>query len=250
MKKRILAILFVLLMSLSLPFTALAAQDAQRLYDDADILTDSEERDLISRLDSVSETYKVDIIIVTTDTVGNYTSDEYIELIYDENDFGYGENRDGVLLLVTMREREYRILSNGLGAAAISMDDIDYIGDYISYELSEGYYADAFHLFIDECEYEINGEINGFPFEFGINLCISLVIGLVVALIVTGIMRSQLKSVGMQLTATEYVKRGSMKLTVSNDLFLYRTISRIKKETDSSRSRSSGSSRNVGGGKF
>ncbi|MBQ2900235.1 MAG: hypothetical protein IJE49_00110 [Agathobacter sp.] len=187
MKKRILAILFVLLMSLSLSFTALEAQDVQRLYDDADILTASE-------------------------------------------------------------EREYRILSNGLGAAAISMDDIDYIGDYNSYELSEGYYADAFHLFIDECEYEINGEINDFPFEFGINLCISLVIGLVVALIVTGIMRLKLKFVAMQLAATEYVKSGSMHLTVSNDLFLYRTIHRRKKESNTSRA--SGSSRNVGGGKF
>ena len=221
------------------------------MYDGADLLTAAEERSLIERLDSVSEAYKVDIIIVTVKTVGNYTSDQYIEMIYDENNFGYGENRDGVLLLITMREREYRILSNGFGATAISLDDIDFIGDYISYELSEGYYADAFHLFIDECEYEINGEINGFPFEFGINLCISLVIGLIVALIVTGIMRSKLKSVGMQLAATEYVKKGSMHLTMSNDLFLYRTISRRKKETDSSRSsRSSGGSRNVGGGKF
>ena len=32
---------------------------------------------------------------------------------------------DGVLLLVAMKERDYRILSNGLGAQAISLDDIE-----------------------------------------------------------------------------------------------------------------------------
>ena len=251
MKKRVLSSLFVLLMYLTLSCTVFASEKKQRLYDDADLLTESEEYSLMDRLDSVSETYKVDVIIVTIDTVGNYTPDEYIEYIYDGNDFGYGENRDGVLLMIAMKEREYRILSNGFGATAISPDDIDFIGEYITYELSEGLYADAFHLFIDECEYEINGEINGFPFEFGINLFISFVIGFVIALIATGIMRLKLKSVEKQLAATEYIKSGSMQVTVSNDLFLYRTIQRHKRATNNSNSsRTSSPSRNVGGGKF
>ena len=250
MKKKVLASLFVLLMYLSLSCTAFAAQDKQRLYDEADILTNAEESSLSDRLDSVSETYQVDVIIVTIDSVGNYTADEFVKLLYDGNDFGYGENRDGVLLMIAMREREYRILSNGFGATAISTDDIDFISDYISYELSEGLYADAFHLFIDECEYEINGEINGFPFESGTTLLISFGIGLVVALIVTGIMKSKLKSVEKQLSATQYIRSGSMQVTTANDLFLYRTVHRRKKEKESSSSKSSGSSRNVGGGKF
>ncbi len=249
MKKRILSIFTVLLMCLSLSTTAFAAPDTFRLYDEADLLTDSEERSLLDRLDSVSETYKVDVLIVTLETIDGYLADEYIEAFYDINDFGYGENRDGVLLLIAMEEREYRILSNGFGADAISPDDIDYIGDMISYDLSEGYYADAFHSFIDECEYEINGEINGFPFDFTMNLLTSLVIGLIVAFIATGIMRGKLKSVERKPAATEYIKSGSMQITTSKDLYLYRTVNRRRREKNTSSS-SSGSSRNVGGGKF
>lgn len=248
MTKKLLFVFLALVLCLSLSVTVFAQDGMPRLVDSADLLTDSEEISLQKRIDEVSEKFKVEIVIVTVETVGDYTADEFVEDFYDENNYGYGENRDGVLLLVAMEERDYRILSNGLGADAVSSGDIEDIGNTISSYLTDGDYADAFNLFIDECEYEINGEINGFPFKFTRNLVISLVIGLVVALIVTGSMKSQLKSVRRQPAATEYTKPGSMQVTYSKDFFLYRIVDRQKKENNSSGS--SGSSRNVGGGKF
>ena len=248
MTKKLLFVFLALVLCLSLSVTVFAQDGMPRLVDSADLLTDSEEISLQKRIDEVSEKFKVELVIVTVETVGDYTADEFVEDFYDENNYGYGENRDGVLLLVAMEERDYRILSNGLGADAVSSGDIEDIGNTISSYLTDGDYADAFNLFIDECEYEINGEINGFPFKFTRNLVISLVIGLVVALIVTGSMKSQLKSVRRQPAATEYTKPGSMQVTYSKDFFLYRIVDRQKKENNSSGS--SGSSRNVGGGKF
>ena len=251
MKKIKTSILLVFLMCITLSVTAFASEGASRLYDGADLLTDAEESSLLNRLDSVSEKYQVDFVIANVETVGNLTSDQYVEAFYDDNGYGYGADRDGVLLLLAMEERDYRILSNGLGAKAISDGDIENIGNKITSSLSAGDYADAFDKFVDECEYQINGEINGFPFDFAKNLMISLAIGFVIAFIATGIMKGQLKSVSKQLAATEYTKQGSMKVTTKNDLFLYRSVDRYKKETSSSSSSgSSGSSRNVGGGKF
>ena len=248
--KKVITFLFVLFMCITLSVPALADQNTKRLHDNADLLTESEEKSLTDRLDSVSEKYKVDVIIVTVETVGNYTSDMYINKFYDENNYGYGSGHDGVLLLVAMKERDYRILSNGLGAQAISPDDIEDIGDDISSYLTDGEYVEAFNTYIDDCEYQINGEINGFPFNFVKSILISLGIGLVVALIATTIMWSQLKSVARQLNATEYTKKGSMKVTTSNDIFLYRTLEKHEKDNDDDKSSSSSSSRNVGGGKF
>ena len=62
-------------------------------------------------------------------------------------------------------------------------------------------------------------------------------------------MKGQLKSVKKQVAATEYTKKGSMQVNLSNDFFLYSTVNRRKKQQNNSSS-SSGSSRNVGGGKF
>ena len=251
MMKKLLAVIFALFLCVALSVTAFAETSTPRLFDGADLLTETEEEQLLSRMDAVSEKFKVEIVIATFRSIDGYSADEYVEFYYDQYGFGYGASRDGVLLLVDMGERDYRILSNGLGAAAISRDDIDTIGDAVASYLSDGDYADAFHRFVDECEYEINGQINGFPFDASTSLWISLIVGLVVGLIVTGVMIGQLKSVRRQPAATEYVKRGSMQVTVARDIFLYRTISRQKKESNSGRSSgSSGSSRNIGGGKF
>lgn len=233
---------------MALTVTAFAAS-APRLFDGAELLSASEEEALKARLDEVSETYQVEIAIATVDTTEGLSVDAFVEHYYDTNGFGYGENHDGVLLLISMEGRDYRILSNGLGATAITSGEIDAIGDLIVSSLSAGDYAGAFHDFIDECEYQIDGEINGFPFEFMKNLVIALVIGFVVAFVVTGAMKRQLKSVAKRLTATEYTKPGSLNVVNAREFFLYRTIDRVKRETKSSGG-SSGSSRNVGGGKF
>ena len=77
---------------------------------------------------------------------------------------------------------------------------------------------------------------------------IALGIGIVAGVVVAMVLKGQLKSVRKQNQANVYVKPGSMKLTASNDFFLYRTVDRRKKESSSSGS--SGSSRSVGGGSF
>lgn len=222
-----------------------------RLFDGADLLTDAEEEKLGAKLDKISEKYEVDVAVATVDGTGDMTVDAYVEYYFDNSGLGYGPDRDGVLLLVDMDSREFRVLSNGkkLGAAAISSDDIDSITEKITEDLSDGNYADAFHTYADECEYQIDGHINGFPFNFGMNLLISLGIGLVLAFIITGVMKGKLKSVRSQYAAASYVKAGSLMVTESRDRFLYSRVTCEEKESKSSDD-DSGPSRNVGGGSF
>lgn len=222
------------------------------VYDDADLLTDSEESSLTKRLLSISHTYNAQIVVATIASMDGGDVDGFLEYFYDSMGFGYGENHDGVLLLVCMDPREYRILSNGYAGTAIDTDSIEVIGNTIKTDLSDGNYAEAFQGFADECEYYLDGYLNGFPFEFGMTLLISLVIGIVAGLIVAFILKGQLKSVRKQDKANVYVKPGSMEVTVSNDFYLYRNVTRTKKESNSSSGSgsSSGSSRSTGGGSF
>ena len=165
-----------------------------------------------------------------------------------------------MVLMLSMTERDWRILSNGFGADAITPGDIDFIGGQIVDELSAGEYMDAFLEFIDLCTHEINNERYGVPFQFGMWLAVSLGIGLVTALIATAAMRGQLKSVHSQTGARQYCKLGDFRVTNSRDLLLYRNVDRraIPKESSYSSSGSSGFSgsrgggggRNIGGGKF
>lgn len=225
------------------------AEDNLLVWDEAELLNETEVAQLNSKLESISKKYKAEIRVVTLSSMDGGDIDEFLEYLYDESGFGYGENHDGVLLVVCMDPREYRILSNGFAGEAITSGDIDAIGEAFKSDLSDGNYADAFDTFADKCEYYLDGHINGFPFNTGKNLLICLGIGLVVALIVTGIWKGQLKSVRKQSAANAYVKAGTMQITQSGDFFMYRNVTKTQKQSSSS-SGSSGSSRSTGGGSF
>ena len=225
------------------------AEDNLLVWDEAELLNETEVAQLNSKLEGISKKYKAEIRVVTLSSMDGGDIDEFLEYLYDESGFGYGENHDGVLLVVCMDPREYRILSNGFAGEAITSGDIDAIGETFKSDLSDGNYADAFDTVADKCEYYLDGHINGFPFNTGKNLLICLGIGLVVALIVTGIWKGQLKSVRKQSAANAYVKAGTMQITQSGDFFMYRNVTKTQKQSSSS-SGSSGSSRSTGGGSF
>ena len=249
MTRKLISVFLALLLCISLAAGVSAAGNASFLYDEADLLTVSEETALTKKLAAISDQYEAQIVIVTMNALDGGGTDFFIDYLYDSRGFGYGSNHDGVLLLVCMDLREYRILSNGYAGAAINPDDISRIGDKIVSDLSDGDYAGAFDAFADECAYYLDGYINGFPFDVGGSLTISLIIGVVIGLIVVLVLKSQLKTVRRQDRASVYVKNNSMHVHVMNDIFLYRNVTRTKKQTSHS-SGSGGSARSKGGGSF
>lgn len=72
------------------------------------------------------------------------------------------------------------------------------------------------------------------PVPFGEALLIALGIGLLVALIVTLIMKGQLRSVRFKHSASDYVRSGSLRLTQSHDLYLYRNVTRTPRPKNNS----------------
>jgi uncharacterized protein len=75
---------------------------------------------------------------------------------------------------------------------------------------------------------------------------------MIAGLIVAFVMKGQLKSVRKQYQANVYVKQGSMQLNYTRDIFLYRNVTRTKKQerVESSSSGSGGTARSKGGGSF
>lgn len=249
MKRKLFSALVVLILCLSLVISVSAA-GADCIYDDAGLLSYEDEMELRRELERIGDKYEAQIVVVTLESAEGYYIDSLVDDIYDGMDFGYGSARDGVLLLICMDIREYRILGNGFAAEAIDADVIDSICDKIEPDLRDGDYEDAFEEFAEQCEYYLNGYINGFPFEWGMNLVIALGIGIVIGLIVVFVMKGQLKSVHKQERANDYVKAGSMNVRIRNDFFLYKKVTRTKKASSSSSGSSGGSSRSKGGGSF
>lgn len=245
-----LALVFLLCLTLTLPVLAESPTQNTTIEDGAGLLSSTQERKLREKLETISHTYDAQIVIVTLGTIGSSDMDGYVHDYYDSHGLGYGKNKDGILLLLVMDIREFRILSNGAAADALTQGRIDAITDAITPDLSNGDYAEAFHTFADKCEYYLDGQVNGFPFAFGKTLAIALGIGLVVGLIVAFSLKGQLKSVRMQHRAHDYVKPGSMHMTYHSDLFLYRTVNRTRRQSSGSSSSGGSGSRRTGGGRF
>ncbi len=258
MKRRLFGLLctFFLILSYSIP--ALAWNGMTLLVDDADLLTDSEESELLSRLEAVSESGQTDVVVVTIDALYGEDMQDYADDFYDNN--GYAE--DGVLLLISISDSEWYISTVGFGITAVTDAGREYMAEQFLEELSDGAFFNAFMTYADLCEEFIRQARNGEPYDVGNlpkgpfplvrNLLVSLGIGLVAALVITGKMKGELKTVNMEDNAANYVKSGSLKVTQSKELFLYTQMNRQVKEKQASSGGSSthtsSSGRTHGGG--
>lgn len=238
---------------------AFAATDP-RLVDDADLLTDEEEITLTALLDSVSEEVKCDVVIVTVEDMGNKTAEAFADDYMDYNGYGYNGGDDCVLLAVGMAEREYHFSTRGFAIKAFTDDAIDNAKECLEDNLSVDDYYDAFIEFTELSEEYIGGARNGKlykkPFSVISSILISSILGFIVSITYVSILKAQLQSVRPKYNAKDYEKQGSMSITNSNDIFLYRTVSKTARPKDSSSGggrthrSSSGRSHGGGGGRF
>ena len=238
-------LLFVLLVFTSVFCLAAEVGSESFVFDDANLLSSSEESALSDKLREISHENGVQVVVATVISTDGKSAESFISYFYDSKELGYGDSRDGILLLVSMSNRQYRILSNGAAAEVITPEAIDDISDSIVSYLSEGDYSTAFLKFAKECD-------SYYRFNIGEHLLIALIIGAVVGIIVALILKAQLKSVKKRYTAREYVREGSLNIRRAGDFFLYRTVNKTRKQQSNSSGsgRSSGGSRNVGGGSF
>lgn len=245
--KKLLALILALLV-----MTVTVCAETPLLVDNAGLLSYSEASNLETILDDYSTRYNLDIAVLTSNgTEFGMSTRDYCEYFF-ENNYGVGAELDGVIFYVNMSEREWQIATSGRAITALTDYGLEHIEDRMIDDLSDGYYYDAFKSFADTCAELLEIAENGEPYDYdnggnsghplGMNLIISLVFGLIVALIVVSSMKSQLKSVGMQRGAANYVRRGSFNITQSRDIYLYRNVTRTARPKDTPSSHHSGGS--------
>jgi uncharacterized membrane protein YgcG/DNA-directed RNA polymerase subunit RPC12/RpoP len=251
----------------SLRADVITADDAQadqlglpRLVDEMDLLTDEEEAALIAKLDRISLAYNCDVAIADiwslndplagTEYMGGYGSQDYADAWLWYGGFGIGENRDAIVFLLAMENRDYAISTYGYGITAFTDAGMEYMMDDILDDLANDDYYNGFDTFADYADDFLNKARNGSAYDTD-NLPASLFdrlmmhflatfIAFIIALVVVLVWRSKLKSIKPNPFAREYVRRGSMNVARGHERFMYKTVSVVKIESSSG---SSGSSR-------
>ena len=224
-----------------------SAESEFKVYDNADILSDSEEAALEKKLSDIADTYGHDVIVYTTDSIGSKEAWEYNEDLRYELDAGI--DGSGIIYLVSMEYRDYDIYSFGNMYEEIMINSVrdDMAEELVPY-LSDGDYYGAFDRYADKVKAEII-----YVREYGPNeepsyaIPIGIGCGLIIGIITVLVMKHGMKTTRAEAMANNYVRQGSFKLTNSRDIFLYSQVTRTKRSSDTS---SSGGGGGHSSGKF
>lgn len=237
-----------------------------RVVDNASLLADDEKQALANKLNEISERQQLDIVVVTVNTLEGKTPQEYADDYYDYNGYGFGENNDGCLLLISLEERDWYISTTGYGITAFTDAGIEYIGKQLVDDMGDGKWSKAFTRFADLADDFVTQAKSGTPYDTGNlpknvksiikSILVSLAIGLIAAFFLTKIIsKKYTKAVRQKADAKDYLVNGSLQLTGSYESFSHTSVSRtpIQKESSSGSSThtsSSGTTHGGGGGKF
>lgn len=257
--KRLITAFLLLTLLLTLIPTAIAAQPP-KIVDSAGLLSQSEVADLESKAESLADTYEMDVVIVTVNSLGGKSAEAYADDYFDYNGYGIGEDCSGILLLLAMDTREWAMSTCGETIYAVTDYGIQSIFSQIATSLSRDLYYDAFAKYLTELDiyfqaYQAKDPIDGIigdydgpgsyypgtsddvvhydePLTAGdyvIRFLVALLIGAAAGGIGLLIMRGQMNTARAQSGAQNYMTPGSYQLYRHQDLFLYSRTSRMRK---------------------
>lgn len=158
MFKRLRRTLFIMVLLILIGQVGVLAHtqsgDKINVYDYLNYLSDDEVIELQTAINSVSNDYNLDVVVVITDQTDGKSSMEFADDFYDSNGFGKGEDYSGLLMLINMAEREVWISTAGKGIDIFTDSRISKMVAKVTAALSNGRFFDACKIFINEvCTY-------------------------------------------------------------------------------------------------
>lgn len=253
MKRKLLSLFLALSLVLLLAVGASAA--SANVLDDAELLSAQGAQDLNARAAAISWEHGVGVYIATVvdyrelDGSGVY---EATYGLYHANSLGEGEGRDGIILLLSIKERDFATFCYGKTAeSAFSDYALQKMEEEFLDDFRENDWYSGFSDYLDCCDEYLTLAAAGKPVRESPVPRILLFCGiaLVIAGIVCLVLVLQMKSVAKKTTAGAYAV-GGLQLTGHYDRFTHRTENRRKIQTNSGSSGggSSGGSSHSGGG--
>ena len=179
----VLAVCLVLSLLFCGPFSALAANRDESLsgnllvVDNAGLLSSRECEALEQTAQTISSAHDCEVIILTANGTGGKNAREYAEDYFIDHDYGFGTDRNGIMLFLDMGERDYHLATRGSAISAFPDNTLLFLESRFLPDLSDGDYAEAFETYLDysdkilgvadnslsQSEYEaLNGEYNAY----------------------------------------------------------------------------------------
>lgn len=252
-------ILILLLAVLCLTTTVFAAGESY-IRDDCDLLSGQQAQELELLAKGCSEALNCGIYVRVVEDYrdfGSYNIEVVSKTIYDNEGLGLGTDRNGILLVLSMNDRDYTIYSGGpLGEKILN--------DYAAADLST-YFLDDFRVndwYAGLKDYIVRANriltdgqegkiltVNSDPGFVRVGTIAVLVISVLAGGITVLVLTLQLKSVKAKNEANDYVTPRGVNISHRSDTFTHTTYSRRKIESSSGGGGSHHVSTSRGGGR-
>lgn len=254
--KKLIKGLFILLLSAFIFIPARAAEVNVR--DDYGMIDSQEEYMLNELANTITIDHGYGIYIRVFDRTNDFEPiEQFAERVWVEEDLGYGPDKEGIMLILTMGDRSFDIFEKHgtIGDAAFSA----YAREQIADDVVNGYlrydnYYEGFKQFISLCDtylkyYEEGEPINEYhdpikeqkekeekerraAAERGMKTGINCFVPPIVSLLACLGMRSKNKTEHIATRANDYIPKDGVLITRHTDQFLYenRTVTHVNRD--------------------
>lgn len=191
--------------------------------DTVGLLTQEEQRELETTAAQLAERYGCGVYVIIVDDYTDYTNGstrDFAKETYINYDLGVGEDKNGILLVLSISDRDYYLLTKGdIANAAFT----DYGQEQLTQEFLDDFrYDNWFAGFRDYMS--TAGQY--LEESDGANILMIVGIPCLISLAVCGIFAAQMKTARRQTGARGYISHGGVDMRVTQDQFLYHTETR------------------------
>lgn len=228
--------------------------DMKYIFDNSDLLTFDEWEKLEARAADISQRHGCGVYVAFVDdfTEYGYGNDVYKTTyqLYHANELGMGDNRDGIIILLSMAERDYAMFVYGTYAeTAFNSYGQEKLEKAFLGNFKEDDWYGGVSNYLSTCDEYLTRADAGKPVRESPALLIAIAV--VASCLLSGaiclFLKRSMKTVHQKVEANEYVAPGGLQLSKQYDRYTHTTEvrSKISSSDDSS---SSGTSSCSGGG--
>ena len=129
-----------------------SVDNSKKVYDFADLITDEEEKEVYSVINKYIDSFKLDLAVVTIDNnpYGNDidSTKTYAIDFYNYNDFGVGEDKSGLVLIIDKYTDNVHLTTFGKAKETYDSQQINSINNSISTFIAEENYYQMMKVYV------------------------------------------------------------------------------------------------------
>ncbi len=218
------------------------------VMDMADLLTPEEEQKLAAQALEIEEKHGVAAYVVTiedfTAILDTWDVFEAATKFYTDYNLGYGEDKEGVLLMLSIDARDHSYIRYGPKTEDVFTNSmmIDIENKFLN-EFADDYWYYGFHDYLSDTDAALTF---GFLPKIGF-IIIALAVGIALAAFIGYGYYSVLSNLKKKAKAHDYIPSGGVDIRVQNDVFTHTTTTRTRRSSDSGGGGGGGRSSSGGG---